>query len=90
MAGLHLATGRIARDALEMARFHRRGDLSKLVHHADRGVQYLAIKYTERLAEAGALSSVGSKGDSYNNALAETVHGLNKTEIIKWQGPCVG
>ena len=80
----------MALDALEMALFHRRGDLSKLVHHSDRGVQYLAIRYTERLAEAGALSSVGSKGDSYDNALAETVHGLYKTEIIKRQGPWRG
>ncbi len=69
----------IALDALEMAIWSRRGsDLSGLVHHSDRGVQYLAIRYTERLAEAEAVGSVGSRGDSYDNALAETVNGLYK------------
>jgi len=58
--------------------------------HSPNSAYYLAIRYTERLAEAGALSSVGSKGDSYDNALAETVHGLYKTEIIKRQGPWRG
>ncbi|RUM87308.1 MAG: hypothetical protein DSZ24_06450 [Thermodesulfatator sp.] len=58
-----------------------------LVHHSDRGVQYLSIRYTERLGEAGIESSVGSKGDSYNNALAETVIELYKTEVIKRLGP---
>lgn len=80
----------LALDALEMAIWNRKGDLSKLVHHSDRGVQYLAIRYTERLEEAGAVSSVGSKGDSYDNALAETVNGLYKTELIyrhvPWRG----
>lgn len=75
-------------DALEMAIWTRRADdLTGLVHHSDRGVQYLAIKYTERLAEVGALTSVGSKGDSYDNALAETVNGLFKTELIRREGP---
>ena len=58
-----------------------------LVHHSDRGVQYLAIRYTERLAQEGAVTSVGSRGDSYDNALAETVMGLYKTELIRRRGP---
>ncbi len=58
-----------------------------LVHHSDRGVQYLAIRYTERLADAGAVRSVGSRGDSYDNALAESVIGLYKTELIRKRGP---
>jgi putative transposase len=60
------------------------------VHHSDRGSQYLAIRYTERLAEAGAVTSVGSRGDSYDNALAETVIGLYKTELIRRRGPWKG
>lgn len=75
-------------DALEMAIWQRNGrDLSQLVHHSDRGVQYLSIRYTERLAEAGAVGSVGSRGDSYDNALAETVNGLFKAELIRREGP---
>ena len=58
-----------------------------LVHHSDRGVQYLSIRYTERLAEAGIEPSVGSRGDSYDNALAESVIGLFKTEVIRRRGP---
>ena len=78
----------LALDALEMAIWARRSvDLEGLVHHSDRGVQYLAIRYTERLADAGAVRSVGSRGDSYDNALAESVIGLYKTELIKKQGP---
>ena len=77
-----------ALDALEMAIWSRRStDLTGLVHHSDRGVQYLAIRYTERLAAAGAVRSVGSRGDSYDNALAETVVGLYKTELIRRRGP---
>ena len=77
----------LALDALEMAIWARgSGDLEGLVHHSDRGVQYLAIRYTERLADAGAVRSVGSRGDSYDNALAESVIGLFKTELIKKQG----
>ena len=78
----------LALDALEMAIFTR-GDreLAGLVHHSDRGAQYLAIRYTERLAEAGVVNSVGSKGDSYDNALAETVNGLYKAELIHRRGP---
>ena len=60
---------------------------SGLIHHSDRGSQYVAIKYTERLAEAGVEPSVGSVGDSYDNALAETVNGLYKTEVIRRRGP---
>jgi putative transposase len=76
----------LALDALEMALWQRRPGPG-LIHHADRGVQYLAIRYTERLAEAGAVCSVGSRGDSFDNALAETVNGLYKTELIHRQGP---
>jgi putative transposase len=75
-------------DALEMAIYARSDrDLDGLVHHSDRGVQYLAIRYTERLAEAGVVNSVGSKGDSYDNALAESFNGLYKTELIHRRGP---
>jgi putative transposase len=78
----------LALDALEMAIWTRQtADLAGLVHHSDRGVQYLSIRYTERLAEEGAVTSVGSKGDSYDNALAETVNGLFKTELIRRRGP---
>jgi len=78
-------------DALEMAMWARRGDnLQGLIHHSDRGVQYLAIRYTERLAEAGAVTSVGSRGDSYDNALAESFHGLYKAELIHQDGPWRG
>ena len=62
-------------------------DLTGLVHHSDRGVQYLAIRYTERLAEAEAVNSVGSRGDSYDNALAESVNGLYKSELIERHKP---
>ena len=78
----------LALDALEMAIWSRgTTDLKGLVHHSDRGVQYLAIRYTERLADAGAVRSVGSRGDSYDNALAESVIGLYKTELIRKRGP---
>jgi putative transposase len=78
----------LALDALEMAIYSRQNrDLSALVHHSDRGVQYLSIRYTERLAEAGAVASVGSRGDSYDNALAESFHGLYKAELIHRRGP---
>lgn len=73
----------LALDALEMAVFARGQELPGLIHHSDRGVQYLAIRYTERLAEAGVVNSVGSKGDSYDNALAESVNGLYKAELIR-------
>jgi transposase InsO family protein len=75
-------------DALEQALHARRPtERSSLVHHSDRGVQYVSIKYTERLAEAGIVPSVGSVGDSYDNALAESVIGLFKTEVIRHFGP---
>jgi len=75
-------------DALEQAIHARRpGHQSGLVHHSDRGSQYLSIKYTERLAEAGIEPSVGSVGDSYDNALAETINGLYKAEVIHRRGP---
>jgi len=77
----------LALDALEMALWARGPDLDGLIHHSDRGVQYLAIRYTERLAEAEAVGSVGSRGDSYDNALAESVNGLYKAELINRQGP---
>jgi transposase InsO family protein len=75
-------------DALEQAIHDRRPVRgSGLVHHSDRGSQYLSIKYTERLAEAGVEPSVGSVGDSYDNALAETINGLYKAEVIHRRGP---
>jgi len=77
-----------AMDALEQALHDRRPvQKSGLVHHSDRGRQYLSIRYTERLAEAGIEPSVGSVGDSYDTALAETVNGLYKTELVHRQGP---
>ncbi|BBB96765.1 transposase InsO family protein [Bradyrhizobium elkanii USDA 61] len=75
-------------DALEQALAERRPLRGGgLVHHSDRGVQYVSIKYTERLAEAGIEPSVGSVGDSYDNALAETINGLYKAEVIHRRGP---
>ncbi len=76
----------LALDALEQA-LYARPWTNDLVHHSDRGVQYLSIRYTERLAEAGIEASVGSVGDSYDNALAESVIGLFKTEVIRRRGP---
>ena len=73
-------------DALEQA-LHERRPAGHLIHHSDRGSQYVSIKYTERLAEAGIEPSVGSVGDSYDNALAETINGLYKAEVIHRQGP---
>jgi putative transposase len=80
----------LALDALEMAIWRRQAQLEGLVHHSDRGSQYLAIRYTERLAEAGAVTSVGSRGDSYDNALAETIIGLYKTELVRRRSPWKG
>jgi putative transposase len=81
----------LALDALEQALYARPLDAAeRLVHHSDRGVQYLSIRYTERLAAAGIELSVGSTGDSYDNALAETVIGLFKTEGIHRRGPWRG
>jgi len=81
----------LALDALEQALYDRPiAESERLVHHSDRGVQYLSIRYTERLADAGIEPSVGSTGDSYDNALAETVIGLFKTEEIRRRGPWKG
>lgn len=79
----------LALDALEQALYDRETD-RPLVHHSDRGSQYLAIRYTERLADVGIEPSVGSRGDSYDNALAETIIGLFKTEVIHKDGPWRG
>jgi putative transposase len=81
----------LALDALEQALYDRPiAESERLVHHSDRGVQYLSIRYTERLADAGIEPSVGSTGDSYDNALAESVIGLYKTEEIHRRGPWKG
>ncbi len=75
-------------DALEQALYARQGERDgQLVHHSDRGSQYVSIRYSERLAEAGIEPSVGSKGDSYDNALAETINGLYKAELIRRRAP---
>jgi len=74
-------------DALEQALHERRPVGGRLIHHSDRGGQYVSIKYSERLAEAGIEPSVGSVGDSYDNALAETINGLYKAEVIHRRGP---
>ena len=78
----------IALDALEQALYDRGvNQKTGLVHHSDRGVQYLSIRYADRLSEVGISPSVGSVGDSYDNALAETINGLYKTEVIRSRGP---
>ena len=78
----------LALDALEQALYDRRVEPTQpLVHHSVRGVQYLSIRYTEPLAEAGIEPSVGRVGNSYDNALAETIIGLYKTEVIRTRGP---
>src|SRR5690606_1064994 len=74
-------------DALEQAVWARRPAEKALIHHSDRGSQYLSIRYTDRLADAGIEASVGSVGDSYDNALAETINGLYTTEVIRHKGP---
>jgi putative transposase len=75
-------------DALEQAICDRGGKApASLIHHSDRGTQYVSMRYTERLADAGIAPSVGSRGDSYDNALAESVIGLYKTEVIQRRGP---
>ena len=83
----------LALDALKMAIWRRENqgaDLQGLVHHSDRGVQYRAIRYTQRLAEAGAVASVGSKGDSFDNAMAEAFNSLYKAELVRNTGPWRG
>lgn len=82
----HLRTD-LALEALETAIWRRGTDLDGLVHHSDRGCQYTSIRYSERLAEAGIEPSVGSRGDSYDNAVAESVIGLYKGEWIYRKGP---
>ena len=80
----------LALDALEMGLWDRARagrDTAGLIHHSDKGVQYLAIRYTQRLADAGAVASVGSTGDSYDNALAEAFNSLFKAELIRNLGP---
>lgn len=83
----------LALDALNMGiwrREHAGQDLTGLKHHSDRGVQYRAIRYADRLAESDAVASVGSKGDSYDNAMAEALNSLYKAELIRNRGPWVG
>ncbi len=83
----------LALDALKMAIWRRQNqgaDLGGLVHHSDRGVQYRAIRYSQRLAEAGAVASVGSKGDSFDNAMAEAFNSLYKAELVRNKGPWRG
>jgi putative transposase len=83
----------LAIDALEMAMFNRRragADLTGLVHHSDMGSQYLSIRYSQRLADNGVVASVGSKGDSYDNAMIESFNGLYKWELIYPHGPWQG
>ena len=74
-------------DALEQALYARQPEKSGLIHHSDRGSQYVSIRYSERLLQAGVEPSVGSTGDSYDNALAETINGLYKTELVRKKGP---
>ena len=83
----------LAINALEQAIWQRNRDgagLGGLVHHSDRGTQYLSIRYTERLAQNDIVASVGSRGDSYDNALAESIIGLYKTELVRNKGPWRG
>jgi putative transposase len=80
-------------DALDMALWHRGRHghtVDGLIHHSDAGSQYTSIRYTQRLTEAGALASIGSVGDSYDNAMAESIIGLFKTELVRWEGPWRG
>ena len=80
-------------DALEMALWNRARaghDVDGLVHHSDAGSQYTSIRYTDRLVEAGLNASIGTIGDSYDNALAESVNGLYKAELVYWEGPWRG
>ncbi|WP_420813545.1 IS3 family transposase [Lampropedia aestuarii] len=74
-------------DALEQALYDRQPAANTLTHHCDRGSQYISIRYTERLEQAGIRPSVGSRGDSYDNALAETINGLYKAKLIHRRGP---
>ena len=88
LAGLFVPGHQLRLDALEQAIYDRcDADTGDLVHHSDRGTQYLAMRYTDRLADAGIEPSVGSRGASYDNALAESVIGLFKTDVIRRLGP---
>nr|QOJ56165.1 putative transposase [Streptomyces candidus] len=83
----------LALDALQMAIWRRQAagaDLAGLVHHSDRGVQYRAVRHTQRLAEVDAVTSIGSKGDSYDNAMAEAFNSLYKAELVRNKGPWRG
>ena len=82
----HLRTDLVL-DALEMAIWRRDATMGSLVHHSDRGSQYTSFRYSDRLAEAGITASVGSRGDSYDNAMAEALNGTYKTELVKLHGP---
>jgi transposase InsO family protein len=89
LARLGIAAHRLRRRRARASHLRsREAGVSDLVHHSDRGTQYLSMRYTERLAEAGIAPSVGSRGDSYHNALAESIIGLFKTEVIQLKGPC--
>lgn len=96
MVGWQLSTSLrtdLALDTREMGIWTRRRegrDLSGLTHHSDRGVQYVAVRYTQRLAETGAVASVGTTGDSYDNALAEAFNSLFKAELVRNKGPWKG
>jgi hypothetical protein len=87
LARLVVAGHGLRAPALEQAIYDRRSDLTNLVHHSDRGTQCLSMRYTERLADAGIAPSVGSRSDSYDNAMAESIIGLFKTGVIQRQGP---
>ena len=83
----------LALDALQMAIWTRQRagrDLTGLIHHSDRGVQYVDVRYTTRLEEAQAVASVGSKGDSYDNAMAEALNSIYKAELVRNLGPWNG
>jgi putative transposase len=82
----HLRTDLVL-DALEMALWRRDLTFGDLIHHSDRGCQYTSFRYSDRLAEAGIAASVGSRGDSYDNAMAESLNGTFKAELVKLHGP---
>ncbi len=82
-----MTTEALPLEALNMASWQANSDLTGLIHHSDRGAQYVSIRYSNRLADFGIRPSVGSVGDSYDNALAETINGLYKTELIKPRRP---
>jgi putative transposase len=88
-ASLNLSAwiGRLARCGREDRHGHGVADLGGAIHHTDAGSQYTSVRFSEHLAEAGISASVGSVGDSFDNALAETINGLYKTELIKHRGP---